>query len=162
MSDNNGKSNFDVQAWRESRLHTYTLEFGGEIQYRIVDVLALLDDEGNTPNPLLAIVAENTDPTPDNKKKKTPEAKITPETLQVLRKELDRVMCEVVVYPPLLEQGHKDGVSLSEFSQEEKQDFFTQLMGGERQLDTAEKFREKPPGGLVTAQDGETIRNEAV
>ena len=155
----NGTGAFDVQAWRESRLQTYALEFGGEIQYKVVDVLAMLDDDGNAPNPLMAMVAGHTDPTPDSKKKKQPDKAITPAEMQAIRKEMDRIMIAVIVTPPLLEQGYEGGVSVAEFAMEEKQDIFTILMGGEQRLSRAEDFRAQPSEGLVVPQNGDAVRD---
>lgn len=153
--------NGDLQAWREARLQEYPLENGGNVKLRTVDMLALMNEDGNVPNPLMAIIVEHTD---TRKKKDAQQASedvmATPEQRTMLREELNRVMIAVVAWPPLKEQGYEDGIGVDEFSTGEKMDIFIFLLGGKR-LDNAVNFRPEPPGGLVAALDGAELWDEA-
>jgi hypothetical protein len=152
-----------VEAWREARLQEFSLQYGGVIRYRVADVLALLDEQGNAPNPLMAIIADHTKGTPSAAQARQTGAEIMtdPAKRGELRAMLNDIMVRLVVWPPLVEQGHEDGVSVDEFTIEEKMDIFTGLLGGQQRLDAASNFRPQPTGSLVAPLAGEGLRDEA-
>lgn len=130
------------------------------VKYRLFDVLALIAGDNGTPNPLLNIIQGHTDPRQANAEKAA--QKLSGEDLIALQKTLNDMMIKVVIEPPLVQQGHADGIDVDEFTIEEKMLIFTDLAGGEQQLDAALNFRPLPPGGLVAPLDGAAVRDEAV
>jgi hypothetical protein len=128
---------------------------GTEVKIRLMDVLSLLDGDGDTPNPLLAIVAGHT----EGKKDPGESFMKDPQAIHSLRVTLNNVMKKVVIDPPLIEAGHPDGISVDEFTIEEKMLIFQALMGGGELLGSATGFREEPRASLVTAPDGDEVRS---
>jgi hypothetical protein len=149
-----------IQAWREARLQTYPLDFGGEIKYMPGDVLAMLGD-GEDTNPLMAIIAQHTDPNP-KKAAESAVKNITPEELIGISTALNAIMIKIVHWPPLIEQGHEEGVSVNELGITEKMNIFMELAGGQERLDAASGFHDLPPGGLVALPEQSDVRGTPV
>lgn len=136
-----------VAAWRERRFVVLQLGEGVAVKVRKLDVLAVLGGEKGAPNPLLAAVMGGTQTAKEN-------ALAQPENVAALRETLNAMLIRAVIEPPLVEQGHEEGISVDEFSLDEKLFILTELMGGADQLNAAAAFP-ATQAGHVGAAPGE-------
>jgi hypothetical protein len=131
-------------AWRERLIRTVEFDDGLAIQFRLVNMLALLDSDGDAPNPLLSIVGQHMNGQQAIGKTMMED----PAALHSLRLMLKDVMVKVVVAPPLIEQGHEDGIHVDDIPLEKQMAVFDQLMGGAG-LASAQAFRQKQISPVV-------------
>jgi hypothetical protein len=136
-----------TQAWREKLTRTLDFEDGLAIKFRLINMLALIDSDGETPNPLLSIVAQHMNGKQEAIGKKLME---DPTALHSLRVMLKDIMVKVVVEPPLVEQGHPDGIHVDDISMEKQMAVFESLMGGTG-LAAAQSFRPQPTSPVVSS-----------
>ena len=144
-----------VEAWRQNRTQTIHLNNGVAVRVKLFDVLALGNDGCGVGNPLLASVFEMRQQAGEDADPETVGERIMtqdPDKVENLRQALNRMLIQVVLAPPLIEQGHEQGISVDEFTFEEKSFIYGEIMGGE-QLDAAMTFREKPAPALDAGPD---------
>src|SRR5688572_2154142 len=99
-----------LKAWERATLSTYEFEMNGErltIRYQTIDILELLAVDVS--NPLMAAL-QNSMGGQDLSMKGIIQK---PEDLEKVVSMLNDMMTKSVVEPPLLEQGHQEGISLS-------------------------------------------------
>jgi hypothetical protein len=158
MSNGQSYDPTSIQAWRDKRTRLVDLPGGLAVKMRVFDPLILLSEgEKGIPNPLLAVVSGNTKAAAD------PEAAgreimQDPQNLARLRAMLNDMLIRFVIAPPLVEQGHKDGISVDEITLDEKMIIFNEMAGGEERLNAATRFLEEPSASLVVAPAGETVQ----
>jgi len=144
-----------IEAWRQHRTRVIQLEGGTAVRVKTWDVLALLAEDG-APNPLLAAIVGQVEGQPNANPEGDAEARgravmRDPTALAHLRTMLNGLLIKVVVAPPLVEQGHAEGVSVDEFGLDEKLFIFTEMLGGDARLNAVLKFRDAAPEGLDSA-----------
>lgn len=144
-----------LEAWRKNRTRTIQLENGTAVRVKTWDVMALLAEDG-APNPLLAAMVSRVEGQPAPAQEGGVEARgravmRDPAALASLRAMLNGLLIKVVVAPPLVEQGHADGISVDEFGFDEKLFIFTEMLGGPERLNAALGFRGTAPEGLESA-----------
>lgn len=160
MNGNGAYAPTSLEAWNEHTTEIIQLTEHLAVEIQSVDFLALLT-AGDGTNPLLALMQEMVDRdekgiTQDEDGMKLEMAQIMkdPDKLRRLVEGLDRMLTQIVINPPLLEQGHENGVPLIRLKSEWKFKIFDQISGGSAQLEAAQRFLEKEGGSLVVAQPG--------
>lgn len=154
----NGLDPTSLAAWRERRVRVVELSDGLAVRIKVIDVLALLDGQGDAPNPLLGIAVGHT----QGSEQEMGEALFNdPARVRALRTTLNEMLKRVVIEPPLVENGTAEGISVDDFSMEDKLAVFTALMGGAERLDAATRFREEPTSPVVAAPASEHLRTDA-
>jgi len=141
-----------IEAWRARRTITVDLD-GVAVKIKKWDLLALLSGDGDVPNPLLSAVSGHMGASDDEVGRALMS---DPEKINSLRESLNAILLKVVVAPPLVEQGHEDGVSVDEFTLEEKMIVFEALAGGAA-LRAARRFPPRPFDGVDAVADGERL-----
>jgi hypothetical protein len=148
-----------IQAWRDKRTRLVDLPGGLAVKMRVFDPLILLSEgEKGIPNPLLAVVSGNTKPQGADPEAAGRAFMQDPQNLARLRAMLNDMLIRFVIAPPLVEQGHKDGISVDEITLDEKMIIFNEMAGGEERLNAATRFLEEPSASLVVAPAGETVQ----
>lgn len=146
-----------LDAWRQRR--TATLHLSGDVAvvYRQIDILSILDSDGNAPNPLMSIVQGHTKRSDGDEEGGNMIA--NPEGVHALRTMLNDLLVRVVVSPPLTEQGNKDGVSVDDFTLEDKLTIFEALAGGAVNLDAAKRFPAQPTESVGVAPERQDVQS---
>lgn len=116
-------------AWHTHSTLTIALNEKLAVTVRRLDVIGYLTQD-DPPNPLLAVVARRS----ENPLSQDPAA------LAAIHRTLDTLLLRVMLAPPLLEQGHPDGISLSSIPFAYKFAIFSALLGGEAALAQAAGF----------------------
>ncbi len=135
-------------AWREKLTRTINFPDGLAIEYRIVDMLVLLDDKGDAPNLLMASLSEQLF---SGKQQDMSTMTTDPKMLSNLQTMLRNIMTKVVINPPLIEQGHADGISVDQISLDKKMAVFEDLMGGPEAVQAARSFRNEQASPVVSS-----------
>lgn len=151
-----------VEAWKQRGV-TIPLTGDVAVKIRMYDILALLSDDGDIPNPLLAVAQRRMKPGADEADEDEAGRALMsdPKAVDALRGALNRIMIAVVIAPPLVEQGHADGVSVDAFSLEDKMIIFNELSGGDERLDAAARFPDAQTSRVRPAPAGESLRAPA-
>jgi len=145
-----------LAAWKEHLTETVEVGEGLAIRIRRLNVLTLLGGDG--PNPLMGIVGQFVGAGP---------AEVgslmlsDPTALAGLREMLRGLLIQVVIEPPLVEQGVEDGVSVDEIPLEAQLAVFGAVFGGEDLLRGAERFPAGSAAAVVAAPDGGAVRAKA-
>lgn len=167
MVNGNGKyAPTSLDAWNQHTTETIPLTDDLSVEIQSVDFLALLTAEQGT-NPLLALIQDivNRDeknlPQIDAENVDMNKLLADPAKLKAMVDGLDSLLKKIVISPPLLEQGHTDGIPLARFKTEWKMKIFEHISGGTMQLETAQRFHQTEAASLVIAQSSEDLRNEA-
>lgn len=139
----------ELQAWREQRERELNIGGGLVLRYKVADIFAVLDDNGDLLNPLLPIIQGAI-----KGQGETPETSLfsAPDALPKLRQLINAIMVRVITFPPLVEQGHDDGISVDDLTFTEKMAVFGDVMGGE-QFDAAAMFPQAQAASVDTAPD---------
>lgn len=145
MSDLNPTS---AAAWRAKLTRTIEFQDGLAIEYRVIDMLVLLDDNGDAPNPLMSVMAAQLS---GGKSQDMSTLATDPQVLSHLQTMLRGIMIKVVINPPLIEQGHTDGISVDQITLDKKMAVFEDLMGGAEALNSALSFREEQTSPVVAS-----------
>jgi hypothetical protein len=151
-----------LAAWNE--YNTQTIPVSEKLAFEIagMDVLALLT-QGT--NPLLAIIQdivgkeEQGITTDGNLDMKMLQAE--PEKLKALVESLDKILIDIVINPPLKEQGNPDGLPLIRIPTNFKWKIFQEISGGEAALDATQTFPQAEAVSLVVASAGNGLRENA-
>lgn len=146
--DNEQFSPTSAAAWREKLIRTIEFEDGLAIKFRRINMLALLDSEGDAPNPLLSIVGQHMNGQQQAIGKKLME---DPTALHHLRVLLKDILVKVVIEPPLVEQEHEDGICVDDIDMEKQMAVFEALMGGGAGLKSAQAFRQQSTSPVVSS-----------
>lgn len=127
--------NTSLDAWNQHAAMTIILTDELAVKVRTYDVLSLL--ASGKKNPLMGIA---------NKLTGVKDAEAAgnalmddPESVAQLTETLNKMLIEVVVSPPLKEQGHEEGISVNQFTLEWKMMVFNALIGGHA-VNRAETF----------------------
>jgi len=139
--------------WK-ARTREVTLSSGMQLTIKPIDVLAKLSDTKNGGNPLLTTISKHMGQGQaldmGNMIKDDPQA--LPKMVTMVRE----LALATVIDPPLIENGHAEGISVDEISFEEKMELFGLLMGGDA-IKQAATFRTGQGANLVIAPDVQAI-----
>lgn len=157
MSDN-GQHNI-LQEWQEATRRTMQAQVGDKtltIVYEVVDVMTLLM-EGDASNPILAAMqasmmgggakaVDTTDPVVFTK----------------LVEAVDKAAIQSIVEPPLIEQGHEVGISVSRIPFAAKMEIFSDLTGiAGGQVSALQTFRSGQEKSLAPRPTSKTVRSKS-
>lgn len=146
-------------AYRQRIERVAELETGIVVRLRMVDPLSFLGSgEDGMPNPLLAVVARAMKGGAQDAGRA---AMQDPQAVGDFIKRLNGLVIKALVEPPLIEQGHADGLSVDELSLDDKMAIFGALMGGGAALDAVKGFPGAASAGVEPAPDGEQLRQQA-
>ena len=157
QSDNGQPAPSSLEAWQEFGIQEIQLTEQLSVKVYPIDVVAKLS-RGDDDNPLLSIVAAAVQGSSGDEV--GPKLMEDPKTLAALSEKIDEILIEVMVSPPLIEQGDDEGISIGRIPFEHKMTIFNHLMGGS-QLDQLEKFRGGQSSPVVNTQKGKRIREDA-
>ncbi|RMH11463.1 MAG: hypothetical protein D6698_16315 [Gammaproteobacteria bacterium] len=77
-----------------------------------------------------------------------------PKTFAEFTNALNELLCDVIIAPPLIENGAEDGVSINQLTMDWKLKIFYALVGGKGTLEQAETFRDGQGTGVVDREAG--------
>lgn len=150
-----------LEAWREKRTRLVLLPGGLAMKMKVFDPLIMLGSgEDSAPNPLLAVVNGHTKREGDLEEAGR-SLLSDPQNVNRLREMLNDMLIRFTMAPPLVEQGHADGISVDEITMDEKMTVFSEMMGGEERLNAAMSFHEESRASLVVTSDSSEVRTEA-
>ena len=146
-----------LAAWEEHATQVIQLSDKLAVKVKTLDVLDYLTGEEGRPNPLMAAL---------QKEMGTGSASgqgvmRDPEALPALQEMLTKLMLDVVVSPPLIEQGHEHGISVKQIKLEYKFQIFTELMGGQDGITRLSTFREEPGTSMVVGPAVQAVSDNA-
>lgn len=139
---------WSLEAWQAETIRTYEFSDKLAIRYRVMDPLAVLGASAQT-NPLIAIAMSEGGRV---------KFEINTEMIRDASKLFNEIAVAVIVDPPLLEQGHKNGIPVSAIPLAVKQHIFEDLVGGIQALDAAKNVVEEQNSGVVAAPNGQSLR----
>jgi len=131
------------QRWLERSLRTVDFGGGYQVTIRIKNELALMFNDDGLPNPLTSVIMDHMG---EHQLDKDPQELNMGSLLgdvtktAALRNGLRDLLIEVIVDPPLLEQGNPDGVPVDTFRLDEQMRIFEEIFGGKDQLAKVEGF----------------------
>jgi hypothetical protein len=159
---NNGNGNYpatSIDAWNEFNSEVIQVSERLAIEVAGYDVMALLTGGRN---PILAIIQDMVERDEQGKPQlgKMDESALIdqPEKLEALSKALDQLLVDIVINPPLKEQGHENGYSLVRIPFNYKMKVFEHISGGDQALTAAERFHQAETASLVVAQPSAGLR----
>lgn len=145
-----------LEAWREFSIREIQLTEQLSVKVKPMDVIAWLSR--GEENPLLATVVQSTQQGTDGVEAGA-NLMSDQERMGKLSKSLDDLMIEVMVSPPLIEQGHEHGIPVSKITFGQKMVIFKGLVD-EEQLDQLSKFRGGQSSAVVSRSKGKTVRKK--
>ncbi len=162
MNNGNGYAPTSLEAWNQYNSEIIPLNDHLAIEVAGYDVMALLTGGSN---PLLAILQDLVEKDAEGKPQldSINEAALLdkPEKLAALSAALDQLLIDIVISPPLKEQGNANGYPLVRIPFNYKMKVFEYVSGGEQALTAAERFHPAETTSLVIASTGIGIRSEA-
>lgn len=157
----NGHAPTSVDAWNQYNSEIIPVSDRLSIEVAGYDVMALLTGGRN---PILAIIQDMVERDAEGKPQldKINEGALLdkPEKLAELSKALDQLLIDIVISPPLKEQGFEDGYSLVRIPFNYKMRVFEHISGGEQALTAAERFHPAETPSLVIAPASTGLRSE--
>ena len=135
----------NLKAWQQAvapREKTFTLN-GVEVvvRYKVLDILELLAHD-NVDNPVLGKLIGSVQQGGGEGVGRDPAA------IAQIAAKIKPIMVDIIIDPPLIEQGHQHGVSVSQIPPGVKLEIFMDLIGGD-QLGAAETFRREQKKSMV-------------
>lgn len=159
MNGNGAYAPTSVEAWNEYNSEIIQMNERLAIEIAGFDVMALLL---GGKNPILGIIQEMVERDENGKPKldSLNEASLidSPEKLTKLSQALDALLIDLVINPPLKEQGHEAGVSLVRIPFNYKMRIFEHISGGDQALTAAERFHPAEGTSMVVAPASEGLR----
>lgn len=153
MVDKN-KQSFDptsLDAWKEH--NTFTIMFSDDLGFECknIDVLQWMNEQKG--NPLLATLQKSMKSDDD------PLADADEDTIELFTQFINDLLVELVVSPPLTEQGNapEESYSLRNVSFAHKVMVFEELTGG-KMFNKVSSFREITPSNVVAAPTGDKVQ----
>lgn len=149
MAENNNQKKqnpFSAEAWQEH--NTLTVMFTEDLGFKVrhIDIASWLADQKG--NPLMATLQKSM------KEGGKPLDVIgeNENAIEGISSIIDQLLIAVVIEPPLVEQGHEDGLSLKNVMISYKMEVFQQLTGGQ-QYAQMNQFRGGQAGNVVAAPE---------
>lgn len=146
-----------LEAWEQFGIREIQLTEQLSVRVRPMDVIAWLSRDED--NPLLATIVQSTQ---DGTKAAEAGANLMSdgERMAQLSAKLDALMVEVMVSPPLLEQGSENGIPVARITFGQKMAIFFALID-EEQLGKLENFRSGQSRIVQSGPKGKTIQSKA-
>jgi hypothetical protein len=148
-----------LAAWEENATQIIQLDEKLAVKVKTYDVLDLLIGDGQAPNPLMGALQKSMQGDGGGGIGQT--LMSDPAALAALQNMLNQLMCEVMISPPLKEQGNEQGISLKQIKLEYKFQIFMELMGGEEGVSRLSRFREEPGASMVVGPAVQTLPDNA-
>lgn len=145
-----GMDRSSLDAWRQHNTRDIPVSEHLSMRVRHYDVLALIAGDDGADNPLLNVIARAAGV---GSSEQPGQLMNSPETLKALATTLNNLLIKVVISPQLLEQGHKDGISVTEIPFEYKMRVFEAMIDAEG-LPRAAEFPYGSGGGVVAGPTG--------
>ena len=162
QENTNGYAPTSVEAWTAYNSEIIQVSDRLAIEVAGYDVMALLTGGGN---PILAILQDMVERDAEGKPQLDTinEAALLdrPEKLAALSEALNKLLIDIVINPPLKEQGHANGYSLVRIPFNYKMKVFEHVSGGEQALTAAERFHTAETASLVIAPASAGLRAAA-
>ncbi len=161
QQNGNGHAATSLEAWNEFNSEIIQVSDRLAIEVAGYDVMALLTGGRN---PILAIIQDMVERDAEGKPQldKINEAAMLdrPEKLAELSQALDQLLIDIVINPPLKEQGHDNGYSLKKIPFNYKMKVFEHISGGEQALTATQRFHTPETASLVIAPASAGLRPE--
>lgn len=173
MQDDDAREPWSLEAWQEATTQVATFEVHGKpvgVKYRTLDVSEfLLASEDGVGNPILAELQKalqiDSKALDQNQFKVDVQALLSAVfsdgVLPELKKRLDRYLIEAVVAPPLVEQGHKDGLPVRMIPTQVKLEIFFAQFGGWERVQALATFQQGQAASMVARPTGKKVRDDA-
>lgn len=146
MSGNGTYDPSSVDAWNAYATRTIQLTNKLAVVVKMTDILSVIAADAN--NPLLGIISSmasgGQDATMLN----------DVERITAMTKELNKLLTDLIVSPPIREAGADNGISINQIPFEMKMVIFTELVGGDAQYERAERFLPGSGGDVAAGETG--------
>lgn len=151
-----------LEAWLENAVIVVPVSKKLALKIQVLDVMALMSGDGETVNPLMAIVSKAAG-TQGRASQVQLGAEIfrDEKALGALSKTLNDMLVKVVVSPPLIEQGFEKGISVNQIPFDAKMKVFFTLMGGEEKVGQLQQFRPEQSPTVAPRPTSETVWQDA-
>lgn len=147
MTGNNGYDPTSLEAWRAHSTIDVPVTEHLSIRVRMTDLLSLLTADDH--NPLLDIIVSMTRGGGGSSSLMD-----DPANMLALSQHLNKLLAGVIVSPPLVEAGHKDGISIVHIPLAHKMAVFMALVGGGEEFEQVERFPTPEKPGVEPGKTG--------